>query len=82
MEQRTKEIGIRKVLGVGVADIVLILSKDFVKMVIIALVIAIPAACFLMQKWLDNYSYRIEISGWFIGVGTAAILITLLTVSF
>lgn len=83
MEQRTKEIGIRKVLGAGVADIALILSKDFVKMVLLALLIAIPAAWFLMQKWLDNYSYRIEISAWvFVGVGTAAILIALLTVSF
>jgi ABC-type antimicrobial peptide transport system permease subunit len=81
--QRTKEIGIRKVLGAGIPSIVLLLSKDFVKMVIIALSIAVPLAWFFMQKWLENYSYHIQLDVWvFVGVGMAAILITLITISF
>jgi len=83
IEQRTKEIGIRKVLGAGTTSIIVLLSKDFIKMVTLALLIALPLARFLMQKWLEHYSYRIEISGWvFAGVGFAALLITLLTVGF
>jgi ABC-type antimicrobial peptide transport system permease subunit len=83
IEQRTKEIGIRKVLGAGTTSIIVLLSKDFIKMVILALLIALPLARFLMQKWLEHYPHRIEISGWiFAGVGFAALLITLLTVSF
>jgi ABC-type antimicrobial peptide transport system permease subunit len=83
MEQRTKEIGIRKVLGAGVADIMVTLSKDFVKLVLLALMISIPLAWFGMQKWLDHYSYRIDINPWvFAGVGAAAVLMALLTISF
>ncbi len=83
IEQRTKEIGVRKVLGASIPSIVYILSQDFVKMVILAIAIATPLAWFFMQKWLDNYFYRIEISGWiFVLVGIAAILIALATVSF
>ncbi|QMU31596.1 ABC transporter permease [Adhaeribacter radiodurans] len=83
MEQRTKEIGIRKVLGASVTDIIYILSRDFVKLVVVALVIAIPLAWFLMHQWLNNYSYRIEISAWvFVGVGLVAMVLALLTVSF
>jgi putative ABC transport system permease protein len=83
IEQRTKEIGVRKVLGASIPSIVYTLSESFVKMVVLSIVIATPLAWFFMQKWLDNYSYRIEISVWvFILVGIAAILIALATVSF
>jgi hypothetical protein len=82
IEQRTKEIGIRKLLGASVSSILMIISRDFVKMVLIALMIAIPMAWFGMQKWLDKYPYRIEIS-WtvFLIVGVVTLLIALLTVS-
>lgn len=83
IEQRTKEIGIRKVMGASISGIVMLLSRDFVKLVMIALCIAVPLAWWGMQVWLDNYSYRIIISPWvFIVVGLAAILIALATVSF
>ncbi|MBB3840264.1 ABC-type antimicrobial peptide transport system permease subunit [Runella defluvii] len=83
IEQRTKEIGIRKVLGAGLPNLVIVLSKDFIKLILIALTITIPLAWFLMQKWLDSYTYRIEISAWiFAGVGASAIIIALITVSF
>ncbi|WP_232540964.1 FtsX-like permease family protein [Spirosoma endbachense] len=83
IEQRTKEIGIRKVLGASTPTIILVLSKDFIKLVIIALGIAIPLAWFGMHTWLKGYPYRIEISAWvFVVVALAAILITFATVSF
>jgi putative ABC transport system permease protein len=80
---RTKEVGIRKVLGASVSSIVTLLSKDFLKLVLIALVIAIPASWWLMQHWLEDFAYRIQLS-WlvFIGTGIGAILIALATVSF
>ncbi|PWV46472.1 ABC transporter permease [Chitinophaga sp. S165] len=83
IEQRTKEIGIRKLLGASVSNILFIICRDFVKMVLIALAIATPLAWFGMQKWLDKYPYRIEIS-WavFAIVGIVTLLIALLTVSF
>ncbi|CCH55195.1 protein of unknown function DUF214 [Fibrisoma limi BUZ 3] len=83
IEQRTKEIGIRKVMGASVASIIIVLSRDFVKLVMIALAIAIPLAWFGMQKWLDNYAERITISIWiFLAVGLVSILVALATVSF
>ena len=83
IEQRTKEIGVRKVLGASIPSIVYTLSEDFVKMVILSILIATPLAWFFMQKWLDNYSYRIDISIWvFVLVGFSAIVIALVTVSF
>lgn len=83
IEQRTKEIGIRKVLGASLPNLVIVLSKDFIKLVLIALAITIPLAWFSMQQWLDSYAYRIEISAWvFVSVGVAAITIALATVSF
>jgi hypothetical protein len=82
-EQRTREIGIRKVLGASVGNIMVLLSKEFVLLVIIALVIASPAAFYFMNQWLQDFAYRIHISWWvFILAGSAAISIALITVSF
>ena len=82
-EKRTKEIGIRKVLGASVSGVVTILSKDFLKLVAIALIIAIPLAWIAANKWLNNYPYRIELS-WqmFAAAGILVIFIALATVSF
>ena len=83
MEQRTREIGIRKVMGASLPGLVLLLSRDFVRLVLVALGIALPIAWFGMQQWLNNYSSRVIISPWvFVAVGLSAILIALLTVSF
>ncbi|MBB1284247.1 ABC transporter permease [Flavisolibacter sp. BT320] len=81
-EQRTKEIGIRKVLGASVSNIVNMLSLDFVKLVVIALFIAFPLAWFAMNKWLQDFAYRIQID-WkvFLLAGIAAFFIALVTVS-
>src|SRR6185369_15521098 len=82
-EQRNKEIGIRKVLGATVSSITAMLSKDFVKLVIISIVIATPIAYWTMTKWLQDFAYRISISWWMIAVaGLAAVLIALITISF
>jgi ABC-type antimicrobial peptide transport system permease subunit len=82
-EQKTKEIGIRKVLGASVSGIISMLSKDFLKLVLIAAVIAFPVAWWVMNKWLMDYKYRIEIGWWvFVVAGVVAILIALLTISF
>jgi putative ABC transport system permease protein len=83
MEQKTKEIGIRKVLGASVPGIVGMLSKDFVKLVIVAALIAFPVAWWAMRKWLQDFVYRIQISWWvFIAAGITALLIALITISF
>lgn len=82
-EQKKKEIGIRKVLGARVSTVVQMLTKDFVKLVLIALLIAAPIAWYLMNQWLQDFTYRIEISWWvFALAGGVTISITLVTISF
>ncbi|MFZ1558497.1 MAG: FtsX-like permease family protein, partial [Saprospiraceae bacterium] len=82
-EQRTKEIGIRKVLGATVVNLWQLLSKDFIVLVIISCLIAAPVAWYFMNNWLQQYTYRTEISWWIlVAAGIGALTITLLTVSF
>ena len=82
-EQRQKEIGIRKVLGASVSGIIGLLSKDFLKLVIIAMLIATPIAWYGMHKWLQDFAYKITISWWMFALaGLMAVLIALLTISF
>jgi putative ABC transport system permease protein len=82
-EQRVKEIGIRKVLGASVANIVNILSQDFLKLIALAFIISCPIALVVMHKWLEDFAYRVPISWWVFAVaGLAALLIALITVSF
>lgn len=82
-QQRTKEVGIRKVLGASVAGIVALLSKDFLKLVLVALLIAVPAAWYLMDKWLQDFVFRITISWWVFAVaGVAAVAVAFATVGF
>ncbi|MNS33010.1 Macrolide export ATP-binding/permease protein MacB [compost metagenome] len=82
-EQRTKEIGVRKVLGATVFNLWRLISKDFVLLVIISFFIATPLAYYFMSGWLQRFEYRTEMSWWiFVFAGLAAILITLLTVSY
>jgi len=82
-EQRIKEIGIRKVLGASVQEIVAMISKDFVNLVLIAFLIAFPVAWWMMNKWLQGFAYRIDIGWWvFALAGLLTIAIALVTVSF
>ena len=82
-EQRNKEIGIRKVLGASVGGIVQLLSKDFLKLVLISIIIAVPISYFVMNKWLQAFAYRVPLSWWmFAAAGVIAIFIAIFTVSF
>jgi ABC-type antimicrobial peptide transport system permease subunit len=83
IQQRTKEIGVRKVLGASTANIVGLLSRDFLSLVLISIVIAIPIAWYAMDKWLADFAYKIDIEWWvFALAGLLAVIIALLTVSY
>jgi putative ABC transport system permease protein len=83
IQQRKKEIGIRKVLGASFPNVVSLLSKDFIGLVVIAMIIAFPVAGWIMHRWLEDFAYRIPISWWMYAVaGIAALVITLITISF
>jgi ABC-type antimicrobial peptide transport system permease subunit len=83
VERKTKEIGIRKVLGASVIDIVSMVSKNFLYPIALAIIIAIPVAFYLMNNWLQQYVYRIEISWWIFGAAAGMVLlVALLTISF
>jgi putative ABC transport system permease protein len=80
--QRTKEIGIRKVLGASGQNILFLLSKDFIKLILVALLLAIPLGWYVMHNWLQDFAYRINIAWWvFLVAGLGALLIALLTIS-
>jgi len=82
-QRRTKEIGIRKVLGATVTSIASLLTRDFLKLVIVSLVVASPLAWWVMNNWLQDFAYRIDIGWWmFILAGSIAIVIAMITVSF
>jgi putative ABC transport system permease protein len=82
-ERRTKEIGIRKVLGASAIGLAGLLSKDFLRLVFFSCIIAFPVAWWIMHNWLQDYEYRINITWWiFFAAGFLAILIALITVSF
>jgi putative ABC transport system permease protein len=79
--QRTKEIGIRKVLGASAQSILVLLSKDFMKLILVALVLAIPVGWYVMHQWLQDFAYRIHIGWWIFAVaGILALLIALFTI--
>jgi putative ABC transport system permease protein len=82
-QQRTKEIGIRKVLGASVTGIVFLLSKDFLKLVLLALIIAVPLAGYAISRWLEDFAYRIDLAWWIFALaGIVALAIALVTISF
>jgi putative ABC transport system permease protein len=81
-EQRTREIGIRKVLGASVNQVLILLTKEFILLVSLAFVISIPVTWWAMHKWLNNFAYRISINWWIFAIGgILAVLIALVTVS-
>ena len=82
-EQRIKEISIRKVLGASVGHLVGLLSRDFLKLIVVAVIIAIPIAAYSMNKWLENFAYKTDVSFWlFVLASFIAVGIALLTISF
>jgi len=83
IEQRTKEIGIRKVLGASIQQVLMLVSKEFLLLVGIAFIISIPVTWWAMHTWLQDFAYRINISAWVFAIaGIVAILIALVTISF
>jgi putative ABC transport system permease protein len=82
-EQRTKEIGVRKVLGANVPSIIALLSKDFLKLVSLSVIIACPIAWFAMDKWLQSFAYRTDVSLWlFVVTASIVFAIAIITISF
>ncbi|HNR74714.1 MAG TPA: ABC transporter permease, partial [Cyclobacteriaceae bacterium] len=82
-ERRFKEIGVRKVMGASVGQIVGMMSQEFVKLVLIAFVISVPLAAYILTEWLSSFAYHVPLSGWvFVYAGTTAILIALITVAY
>jgi ABC-type antimicrobial peptide transport system permease subunit len=82
-EVRAKEIGIRKVLGANVVNVVMLLSKDFIRLIIISMLIAFPLAWWMMKAWLDGFTYRIKVDGWvFVLAGAAMIILAGVTVGY
>ena len=83
IEQRTKEIGVRKILGARLASLASLLSVDFLKLVLVAVIVASPVAWLMMSKYLQNFAYRIDIQWWvFLLAGTIALLVAAITISF
>jgi putative ABC transport system permease protein len=81
-EQRTKEIGVRRVLGAGVGNVVWLLTRQFVKWVVVAILIAYPVGYWLMSRWLQGFAYRTTLTAWlFLASGMAALMIAAVTVS-
>ena len=82
-EQRTKEIGIRRVMGASVTEIVILLTRNFTKPVLLALLLAVPLALILLNRWLSNFAYKTSMSPWiFIAAGFCALAVAWLTVSW
>jgi|TARA_R110002110_G_scaffold223984_1_gene437782 ABC-type antimicrobial peptide transport system permease subunit len=82
-EQRTKEIGMRKVVGASVFDITSLITRDFIKLILLGIAIGVPIAWYFMNEWLTNYEYRIDMPWWaFVTTGSLIIGIALVTVSF
>ena len=83
IEQRTKEIGVRKVMGANLPRITFLLTRDFLKWIVVANVIALPTAYFAMQVWLNNFAYRVAISPWtFVLAALTALSVALATISY
>jgi ABC-type antimicrobial peptide transport system permease subunit len=82
VDQRTKEIGVRKIVGASVGSLIVLLAKDFIKLVVVAFIVVVPIAWMAASNWLENYTYRMDLSIWFfIAAGLVAIFIALVTIS-